>query len=137
MRQSGAKLIEVGTTNCTYVSDYEGAITERTVALMRVHSSNFEVVGFTQSVGIEELGALGRKRELTVLDDLGAAACWTRRPLACVRSRGCSKALLPVRLLAFFSGDKLLGGPQAGIIVGEKGAGRQIAETSPRPGRQD
>ena len=72
MRQSGAKLVEVGTTNCTYVSDYEQAITPRTAALLRVHSSNFKVVGFVQEVAIDDLARLGREKGLPVLDDLGS-----------------------------------------------------------------
>jgi L-seryl-tRNA(Ser) seleniumtransferase len=120
MRQSGAKLIEVGTTNCTYVSDYEGAITERTVALMRVHSSNFEVVGFTQSVGVQELGALGRKRELNVLDDLGSGCLLDTAAFGLRAEPTVQESVAAGASLAFFSGDKLLGGPQAGIIVGRR-----------------
>ena len=72
MRQSGAKLIEVGTTNCTYIRDYEQAITPQTAALLHVHSSNFKVVGFTQMVTIQEMVALGKQRNLLVLNDLGS-----------------------------------------------------------------
>ena len=72
MRQSGAKLIEVGTTNCTYIRDYEQAITPQTAALLHVHSSNFQVVGFTQMVTIQEMTALAEQRNLAVFDDLGS-----------------------------------------------------------------
>ena len=72
MRQSGAKLVEIGTTNATYIKDYEDAITDRTAALMRVHSSNFQVVGFTHFTEFEELTALGEKYGLPVIDDLGS-----------------------------------------------------------------
>ena len=72
MRQSGAKLIEVGTTNCTYISDYEQSIGPRTAALLRVHTSNFRVEGFTQTVTLEDLVALGKKHCIPVLDDLGS-----------------------------------------------------------------
>jgi len=72
MRQSGAKLIEVGTTNCTYVTDFEQAISSRTAALMRVHSSNFKLMGFTHMVTLDELVALGNRHDLPVFDDLGS-----------------------------------------------------------------
>jgi L-seryl-tRNA(Ser) seleniumtransferase len=97
MRQSGAKLIEVGTTNCTYIGDYEQAITPQSAALLRVHSSNFKVVGFTQMVTIQEMATLAKQRNLIFFESIAAGVD-----------------------LAFFSGDKLLGGPQAGIIVGKK-----------------
>lgn len=120
MRQSGAKLVEVGTTNCTYIADYEQAITPGTAALLRVHSSNFKVVGFTSEVGIEELTALGKRREITVLDDLGSGAF-----LETVKYGLTAEPMVPTSVaagagLVFFSGDKLIGGPQAGIIVGKK-----------------
>jgi L-seryl-tRNA(Ser) seleniumtransferase len=72
MRQSGAKLIEVGTTNCTYIGDYEQAITPQSAALLRVHSSNFKVVGFTQMVTIQEMATLAKQRNLIFFDDLGS-----------------------------------------------------------------
>jgi L-seryl-tRNA(Ser) seleniumtransferase len=72
MRESGAKLVEVGTTNCTYVQDYEQAITHRTAALLRVHSSNFRIAGFTHEVSLEELVGLGRRHGIPVLDDVGS-----------------------------------------------------------------
>jgi len=120
MKQSGAKLVEVGTTNCTYIRDYEAAITPRTVALLRVHSSNFKVVGFTHMVTLEEMVALGKQYNLLVLDDLGSGC-----PLDTTRFGLGAEPLIQdsVKLgadLVFFSGDKLLGGPQAGIIVGKK-----------------
>jgi len=79
MRQSGAKLIEVGTTNCTYTRDYEQAINERTVALMRVHSSNFKVVGFTSETEFEDMTALAERYGLFVLDDVGSGWRGRRR----------------------------------------------------------
>ncbi|MCR4392843.1 MAG: L-seryl-tRNA(Sec) selenium transferase [Dehalococcoidales bacterium] len=120
MRQSGAKLVEVGTTNCTYIRDYEAAITPRTVALLRVHSSNFKVVGFTHMVTLEEMVSLGKQYNLLVLDDLGSGC-----PLDTTRYGLDAEPLIQDSVkagadLVFFSGDKLLGGPQAGIIVGKK-----------------
>ena len=120
MRQSGARLVEVGTTNRTYLSDYEQAVTPRTAALLRVHTSNFRMVGFTEEVSLEELVGLGSRMGLPVLDDLGSGCLLdtTRFGLA-------PEPLVPQSIaagvgLAFFSGDKLLGGPQAGLIAGKK-----------------
>ena len=96
MRQSGAKLIEVGTTNCTYIRDYEQAITPQTAALLRVHSSNFRVVGFTQMVTIQEMVALAKQHDLTVFDDLGSGCFWTRRSLVFPRSLPFKKVSPPV-----------------------------------------
>ena len=120
MRQSGAKLIEVGTTNCTYVRDYEQAITPRTAALMRVHSSNFLVVGFTNSVTIEELATLGKQRSITVLDDLGSGCFLDTAAFGLAPEPMVQQSIAAGVGLALFSGDKLVGGPQAGIIVGKK-----------------
>jgi L-seryl-tRNA(Ser) seleniumtransferase len=120
MRQSGAKLIEVGTTNRTYISDYEQAITPRTAALMRVHSSNFQVVGFTHSVTIEEMVGLGQKYNLPVLDDLGSGCFMDTTVFGLAPEPLVQQSISSGIGLAFFSGDKLMGGPQAGIIVGKK-----------------
>ncbi|MBI4303582.1 MAG: L-seryl-tRNA(Sec) selenium transferase [Chloroflexi bacterium] len=120
MRQSGAKLVEVGTTNRTYIADYEQAITERTAALMRVHSSNFKIVGFTSSVSIEELTALGKKHNLMVLDDLGSGCFLDTAPFGLDPEPMVQQSVAAGSGLVFFSGDKLVGGPQAGIIVGKK-----------------
>jgi L-seryl-tRNA(Ser) seleniumtransferase len=120
MRQSGAKLVEVGTTNSTYIADYEKAITPRTAALMRVHSSNFRVVGFTHSVEIEELGALGQRYEIPVLDDLGSGCFLETTAFGLDPEPTVQQSVAAGTALVFFSGDKLVGGPQAGIIVGKK-----------------
>lgn len=120
MRQSGAKLIEVGTTNCTYISDYEQAINPRTVALMRVHSSNFQVVGFTHSVTLEELVALGQQYDLPILDDLGSGCFLDTATFGLAPEPMVQQSVAIDAGLVFFSGDKLVGGPQAGIIVGKK-----------------
>ncbi|MDD5126792.1 MAG: L-seryl-tRNA(Sec) selenium transferase [Dehalococcoidales bacterium] len=120
MRQSGAKLIEVGTTNCTYIADYEQAINDRTAALLRVHSSNFKVVGFTNEVGIEELAALGKKSNVPVFDDLGSGCFLDTAKFGLAVEPMVPQSIACGVTLAFFSGDKLLGGPQAGIIAGKK-----------------
>ena len=130
MRQSGAKLVEVGTTNRTYLSDYEEAITRRTAALLRVHSSNFRVVGFTQSVAIEELTRLGERYELLVLDDLGSGCLLDTARFGLDPEPMVQQSIAAGAGLAMFSADKLLGGPQAGIIVGQ---GSLIAKIQRHP----
>ena len=120
MRQSGAKLVEVGTTNCTYAADFEQAITPRTVALMRVHSSNFRLVGFTSEVTLEELVDIGKRHDLIVLDDLGSGCFLDTTAYGLAPEPMVQQSVAAGVPLIFFSGDKLVGGPQAGIIVGEK-----------------
>lgn len=116
LAESGAIMVEVGTTNKTRLRDYERAITPNTAAILKVHPSNFRIVGFTESAGIPELAALARKRGLPLLDDLGSGA---------LVDIGLGEPTVQDRLaqgsdLVMFSGDKLLGGPQAGIAVGRK-----------------
>ena len=118
MRQSGAKLVEVGTTNCTYARDFEQAVTERTVALMRVHSSNFRLVGFTSEVTLEELVDIGKKNNLLVLDDLGSGCFLDTTVYGLAPEPMVQQSLRAGAALTFYSGDKLVGGPQAGIIIG-------------------
>jgi len=120
MKQSGAKLVEVGTTNCTYAHDFEQAITPRTAALLRVHSSNFKIVGFTDIVTLEELVALGNKYKIPVFDDLGSGCLIDTTQFGLDPEPMVQKSVAIGVALSFFSGDKLLGGPQAGIIVGKK-----------------
>lgn len=120
MRQSGAKLVEVGTTNCTYINDYEQAISPRTAALLRVHASNFRVEGFTHSVDIEELVALAKKHDIHVLDDLGSGCLIDTTVFGLAAEPTVQRSISLGVALACFSGDKLIGGPQAGIIVGRK-----------------
>ncbi len=120
MRQSGAKLVEVGTTNCTYARDFEEAITGRTVALMRVHSSNFQLVGFTSEVTLEELIEIGKKNNILVLDDLGSGCFLDTTVYGLAPEPMVQQSVRAGAALTFFSGDKLVGGPQAGIIVGAK-----------------
>lgn len=120
MRQSGAKLVEVGTTNRTYITDYEQAITPRTGALLRVHSSNFRIIGFAEEVSIQELAELGRRRGIPVLDDLGSGCLLDTAIFGLGREPRPQESIAAGADLALFSGDKLLGGPQAGIIVGRR-----------------
>ena len=120
MRQSGAKLVEVGTTNCTYAADYEQAITPRTAALMRVHASNFQVIGFTHSVTLEEMATLSRRYDLPVFDDLGSGCFLDTSAYGLAPEPTVQESVAIDAGLVFFSGDKLVGGPQAGIIVGKK-----------------
>lgn len=120
MRQSGAKLTEVGTTNCTYITDYEQAINSRTAALMRVHSSNFRLMGFTHFVTLDELVALGKHYELPVFDDLGSGCLLDTTRFGLDPEPMVQQSIAIGAGLVFSSGDKLMGGPQAGIIVGRK-----------------
>lgn len=120
MRQSGAKLVEVGTTNCTYDYDYEQAINTRTAALLRVHASNFRVEGFVHQVTLEEMLALGVKHDLPVLDDLGSGCFLDTTAFDLDPEPMVQQSVAAGVGLASFSGDKLVGGPQAGIIVGKR-----------------
>ena len=116
--QSGAILREVGTTNRTYVSDYQAAITENTAALLKVHASNFRVTGFTHSPEIGELVELGKSHNIPVLHDLGSGCLLNTEELGLAHEPTPQESIRAGAGLAFFSGDKLLGGPQAGIVVG-------------------
>ncbi len=118
MRQSGARLVEVGTTNRTYLGDYEAAITADTVAIMRVHASNFRIIGFTESPSIEELGRLARERGILLLDDIGSGCLLNTTQFGLAAEPTVAESIGAGADLVLFSGDKLLGGPQAGVIVG-------------------
>jgi len=120
MRQSGAKLVEVGTTNCTYISDYQQAIVPQTVGLLHVHSSNFKLVGFTNEASIEEISSLAKQENLISFDDVGSGCLLDTVPFGLAYEPMVQKSIAAGTDLVFFSGDKLLGGPQAGIIVGNK-----------------
>ena len=120
MRQSGARLVEVGTTNRTYIDDFREAITPSTAALMRVHSSNFQVIGFTHTVTLEEMTELGQQANLPVLDDLGSGCFLDTSEYNLAPEPMVQQSVSAGVGIACFSGDKLLGGPQAGIIVGKK-----------------
>ena len=120
LRQSGARLVEVGTTNRTYVQDYDNAITHESAAFLRVHSSNFRVIGFTHSTELPELVELAQRRGLRVLDDLGSGCLLDTSAYGLAKEPVVQESVQQGADLIFFSGDKLLGGPQAGIIVGKK-----------------
>ena len=119
MRLSGARMVEVGTTNRTRQDDYEHAITPRSAALLRVHTSNFRVEGFTESASLAEMAAVAHAHDLLLIDDLGSGAA---EPIA---GEPTVAESLRQSDVVTFSGDKLLGGPQAGIVLGrgEAGAG--------------
>ncbi len=120
MKQSGAKLVEVGTTNSTYAQDFEQAISPRTAALLRVHTSNFKIIGYTQNVTLEELVTLGLRYDLPVFDDLGSGCFLDTARFGLDPEPAVQQSISLGVGLAFFSGDKLVGGPQAGIIAGKK-----------------
>ena len=122
MRLSGARMVEVGTTNRTRASDYEHAIGERTAAILRVHTSNYRVTGFTESASLEELAGIARARGILLIDDLGSGAMESigDEPTIADSVHACD--------VVTFSGDKLLGGPQAGIILGRRDVVRRVAK---------
>ena len=118
--QSGATLVEVGTTNRTYGRDYESAISENTGALLAVHASNFRVMGFTHAPEIAELVEIGARRGVPVLHDLGSGCLLDSAQYGLMHEPMPQESVKAGVGLSFFSGDKLLGGPQAGIIAGAK-----------------
>lgn len=120
MEQSGATLVEVGTTNKTHYTDYENAITEETAALLKVHTSNYRIVGFTDNVSIAELVPLGKEREIPVIEDLGSGVLIDLSKYGLTYEPTVQDSVRNGADVVCFSGDKLLGGPQAGIIVGKK-----------------
>jgi L-seryl-tRNA(Ser) seleniumtransferase len=121
MARSGARLVEVGTTNRTHLADYEGAIHDETALLLKVHTSNFSMMGFTAEVALKDLVALGNKYHLPVMNDLGSGSFLDFSKYGLMREPTVQETVASGVDVATFSGDKLLGGPQAGIIVGRKG----------------
>ncbi|HYP20562.1 MAG TPA: L-seryl-tRNA(Sec) selenium transferase, partial [Chloroflexia bacterium] len=119
MRQSGARLVEVGTTNRTYIADYANAITGDTAILLRVHASNFRVVGFTTSPELAELATLARSHNLVLVDDVGSGALLDTTRYGLAPEPLVQASLDAGSELVLFSGDKLLGGPQCGVIAGK------------------
>jgi len=120
MEQSGATLREVGATNRTHLRNYEDAINENTGALLRVHQSNYKIIGFAKEVSLEELVALGKKYSLPVIDDLGSGALIDLSKYGLPKEPTVQESIKIGADIACFSGDKLIGGPQCGIIVGGK-----------------
>ena len=119
MRQSGARLVEVGTTNRTYLRDYAEVVRPETAALLRVHASNFRVVGFTEAVALKPLAVLAHERGLLLIDDLGSGCLLDTAAFGLAAEPRVQDSLAAGADLVLFSGDKLLGGPQAGIILGK------------------
>ncbi|PTN31606.1 L-seryl-tRNA(Sec) selenium transferase [Desulfonatronum sp. SC1] len=120
MAKSGAVLREVGATNRTHLHDYERAITSETAALLKVHTSNFRIIGFHKEVGLREMVALGEKHGLPILEDLGSGNLFDFTPYGLDHEPTVQEAVADGAAVVTFSGDKVLGGPQAGIIVGRK-----------------
>jgi len=128
LMQSGAQLVEVGTTNRTRIADFERAITPDTALLMRVHSSNFKMIGFTEQPTLAELATLAHTRGLFAVDDLGSGALLDTAAFGLAHEPTVSESLAAGFDLVAFSADKLLGGPQAGIIVGRRTLIAQIKQ---------
>jgi len=120
MRQSGATLVEVGTTNRTRARDYESAITPNTAMLLRVHSSNFKQIGFTEETPLEEMRAITERHGVLLADDLGSGALLDTARYGLDHEPTVQESLAAGVDVVAFSGDKLLGGPQAGLLVGQK-----------------
>jgi L-seryl-tRNA(Ser) seleniumtransferase len=120
MAQSGARLVEVGATNRAHLKDYQKAVTENTAAILRVHPSNFRVVGFTSEVALRELAELARGRNLILMDDLGAGALVDLKPFGLPHEPTVRESIEAGADVVLFSGDKLIGAGQCGVIVGRK-----------------
>jgi len=118
IRQSGVRLVEVGTTNRTRIADYQAAVTSQTAVLLKVHKSNFAQVGFTEEVSVPELAALGQAHGLIVFEDLGSGSLRALDAPGAGPDRAVRLSIQEGADLCAFSADKLLGGPQAGILVG-------------------
>ena len=120
MRNSGAELVEVGTTNKTHLRDYREAISDNTALLLKVHTSNFQVVGFTSEVALEELVQLGHEHAIPVMEDLGSGCLIDLSKFGLSNEPTVQDAIKTGADVVTFSGDKLLGGPQGGIILGSE-----------------
>jgi L-seryl-tRNA(Ser) seleniumtransferase len=127
MARSGAILKEVGTTNRTHLSDYENAVTDRTALLLKVHTSNYRVVGFVAEVALAELVAIGRRRGIPVMEDLGSGALVDLSRYDLPKEPVVAERIALGADLVTFSGDKVLGGPQAGVVVGRATLVKQMA----------
>jgi L-seryl-tRNA(Ser) seleniumtransferase len=120
MKQSGAKLVEIGATNKVRASDYEAALQEPAALVMRAHRSNFKIVGFTEEPALKEIVEIGHRAGLPVVDDLGSGALLDTAKYGLAHEPTVQESLAAGVDLVCFSGDKLLGGPQAGIILGKR-----------------
>ena len=120
MAKSGAILREVGATNRTHPADYQNAINDKTALLLKVHTSNYKVVGFTAEVTLEQLVAIGKKHQLPVMEDLGSGALIDLSKYGLPKEPIVAERIQAGAELVSFSGDKILGGPQAGLLVGKK-----------------
>ena len=120
MKQSGAKLVEVGTTNKVHLHDYEEALQDKSSLVMRAHPSNFKIIGFTEEPELKEVVELAHKAGVFVVDDLGSGALFDTAKYGLAHEPTVQESLAAGVDVVCFSGDKLLGGPQAGIILGRK-----------------
>ncbi len=120
MAKSGGILCEVGTTNRTHLRDYENAVDEQTALLLKVHKSNYSIVGFSAEVSLKDLVALGRKHQVPVMEDLGSGTFIDFSRYGLLKEPTVQESVSAGVDIITFSGDKLLGGPQAGLIVGKK-----------------
>ena len=119
MAQSGARMVEVGTTNRVHLEDYENAIDEQTAVILRAHHSNFKIIGFTSEPTLQELADLAHQKGILLIDDLGSGALLDTTRFGLSHEPMVQESVKEGADLVCFSGDKLLGGPQAGIIVGD------------------
>lgn len=120
LKQSGAILTEIGTTNRTYLSDYENAITSNTAAILKIHASNFLITGFTHDTSVGQLVEMGARHQVPVFHDLGSGCLVETAQFGLTHEPMVQESIAAGVDLVFFSGDKLLGGPQAGIVVGKR-----------------
>jgi L-seryl-tRNA(Ser) seleniumtransferase len=120
MKFSGAELIEVGTTNRTHLYDFENAVTDKTGILLKVHTSNYKILGFTEEVPLEDIAELGRKHGIPVVEDIGSGTLIDFGKYGLSPEPTVQNSIKNGADVVTFSGDKMLGGPQAGIIVGKK-----------------
>lgn len=120
MKQSGAKLVEIGTTNKIRISDYQSALEEATALVMRAHRSNFKIVGFTEEPELKDIVAVAHQAGVPVVDDLGSGALYDTAKYGFTHEPTVQESMQAGSDVILFSGDKLLGGPQAGIIIGKK-----------------